>query len=203
VTGASVFLLEEGLDTGPVYGTVTEPIGPRDTSGDLLARLADSGAALLVRVLDVKRSHGQQVVVLESGINHLGGMSGLRRVPPFALSLVSVAGSGDGAADATDQRGGKTLVAGPLCTPLDTWSRTAELPRPRPGQLLAVPNVGAYGLYASLVAFLGHPMPTEVVVDSDRADAVVDVSQLRLVRVPAGSQQIPSSTAGADTGRNH
>ncbi len=165
--------------------------------------LVGTAGTLLVRVLDVKRSHGQQVVVLESGINHLGGMSGLRRVPPFALSLVSVAGSGDGAADATDQRGGKTLVAGPLCTPLDTWSRTAELPRPRPGQLLAVPNVGAYGLYASLVAFLGHPMPTEVVVDSDRADAVVDVSQLRLVRVPAGSQQIPSSTAGADTGRNH
>ena len=52
VTGASVFLLEEGLDTGPVYGTLTEPIGPRDTSGDLLGRLAVDGAGLLVTVLD-------------------------------------------------------------------------------------------------------------------------------------------------------
>ncbi|MER7005022.1 methionyl-tRNA formyltransferase [Dactylosporangium sp. NPDC000555] len=52
ITGASVFLLEEGLDTGPVFGTLTEPIGPRDTSGDLLERLARSGAELLVRVLD-------------------------------------------------------------------------------------------------------------------------------------------------------
>ncbi|WP_433207652.1 methionyl-tRNA formyltransferase [Dactylosporangium sp. CS-047395] len=52
VTGASVFLLEEGLDTGPVYGTLTEAVGPRDTSGDLLERLAVSGAELLVRVLD-------------------------------------------------------------------------------------------------------------------------------------------------------
>jgi methionyl-tRNA formyltransferase len=52
LTGASVFQLEEGLDTGPVYGTLTEPIGPRDTSGDLLDRLAVSGAGLLVRVLD-------------------------------------------------------------------------------------------------------------------------------------------------------
>ncbi|WP_433078180.1 methionyl-tRNA formyltransferase [Dactylosporangium sp. CA-052675] len=52
VTGASVFQLEEGLDTGPVYGTLTEPVGPRDTSGDLLERLAGSGAELLVRVLD-------------------------------------------------------------------------------------------------------------------------------------------------------
>src|SRR5690606_39558445 len=52
LTGASVFQLEEGLDTGPVYGTVTEPIGPHDTAGDLLDRLARTGAHLLVRVLD-------------------------------------------------------------------------------------------------------------------------------------------------------
>jgi methionyl-tRNA formyltransferase len=52
VTGASTFRLEAGLDTGPVFGTVTEPIGPRDTAGDLLARLADSGARLLVATLD-------------------------------------------------------------------------------------------------------------------------------------------------------
>jgi methionyl-tRNA formyltransferase len=52
VTGASTFLLEEGLDTGPVFGLVTETIGPRDTSGDLLGRLAESGAGLLVATLD-------------------------------------------------------------------------------------------------------------------------------------------------------
>ena len=43
VTGASVFELEAGLDTGPVYGTLTEEIRPTDTSGDLLERLADRG----------------------------------------------------------------------------------------------------------------------------------------------------------------
>ncbi|MFI5927885.1 methionyl-tRNA formyltransferase [Micromonospora sp. NPDC051543] len=52
VTGASVFELEQGLDTGPVYGTLTDEIRPGDTSGDLLERLADSGAGLLVAVLD-------------------------------------------------------------------------------------------------------------------------------------------------------
>ncbi len=52
VTGASVFALEEGLDTGPVYGTLTEPVRRGDTSGDLLDRLAVSGAGLLVAVLD-------------------------------------------------------------------------------------------------------------------------------------------------------
>src|SRR5919199_1566437 len=40
ITGATVFEIGEGLDDGPVYGTVTEPVRPTDTSGDLLARLA-------------------------------------------------------------------------------------------------------------------------------------------------------------------
>ncbi|ROO59594.1 methionyl-tRNA formyltransferase [Micromonospora sp. Llam0] len=52
VTGASVFQLEEGLDTGPVFGTVTDQVGQTDTAGDLLQRLASSGAQLLVAVLD-------------------------------------------------------------------------------------------------------------------------------------------------------
>jgi methionyl-tRNA formyltransferase len=52
VTGASTFRLEQGLDTGPVYGVVTEAIRPDDTSGDLLGRLAVSGAGLLVATLD-------------------------------------------------------------------------------------------------------------------------------------------------------
>ena len=52
VTGASTFRLEEGLDTGPVFATLTEPIGPTDTAGDLLDRLSRSGAGLLVTTLD-------------------------------------------------------------------------------------------------------------------------------------------------------
>ncbi|GIL27355.1 methionyl-tRNA formyltransferase [Actinocatenispora comari] len=52
VTGASVFELEKGMDTGPVYGSLTEPVRPTDTSGDLLGRLAIAGADLLVAVLD-------------------------------------------------------------------------------------------------------------------------------------------------------
>ena len=43
VTGATTFLIEPGLDSGPVYGVVTETIRPTDTAGDLLDRLAVSG----------------------------------------------------------------------------------------------------------------------------------------------------------------
>lgn len=52
ITGATTFRLEAGLDTGPVYGVLTETARPTDTSGDLLARLADAGAGLLVATLD-------------------------------------------------------------------------------------------------------------------------------------------------------
>jgi methionyl-tRNA formyltransferase len=52
VTGASTFQIEAGLDTGPVFGVVTEAIRPEDTSGDLLARLAESGAGLLLATMD-------------------------------------------------------------------------------------------------------------------------------------------------------
>lgn len=51
-TGASTFLLEEGLDTGPVFGVMTYAIGARDTAGELLERLAVDGAALLTATLD-------------------------------------------------------------------------------------------------------------------------------------------------------
>jgi methionyl-tRNA formyltransferase len=52
ITGATTFQIEPSLDSGPVYGVVTETIQPSDTSGDLLERLAISGAALLSATLD-------------------------------------------------------------------------------------------------------------------------------------------------------
>lgn len=52
VTGATTFQIEPSLDSGPIYGLVTETIRPTDTAGELLERLALSGAALLSTTLD-------------------------------------------------------------------------------------------------------------------------------------------------------
>jgi len=52
VTGATTFVLEQGLDTGPILGQVVEEIDPRDTSGTLLERLSVVGAQLLLDTLD-------------------------------------------------------------------------------------------------------------------------------------------------------
>lgn len=144
--------------------------------------LVGTAGTLVTAVLDVKRSQGKDIVVLESGINHLGGMSGMRRLPPLAPHLLGAAGPP--VLDA--------LVAGPLCTPLDTWARNARLPELGPGDLVAVPNVGAYGLCASLVAFLGHPLPAEVVVDGDRPGSPARTSRVELIRTtdPASADRL-------------
>jgi len=52
VTGATTFRIEPSLDSGPVFGVVTETIRPTDTAGDLLDRLSKSGAGLLETTLD-------------------------------------------------------------------------------------------------------------------------------------------------------
>lgn len=62
ITGATVFRLDEGLDTGPVLSLIDEPIGPRDTSGDVLDRLAVLGARLLVDTIDSLASGGLDAV---------------------------------------------------------------------------------------------------------------------------------------------
>ena len=76
VTGACTFRLEEGLDTGPVYGTVTEEIGRTDTSGDLLARLAVDGARLLVATLDgIEEGRLSAVPQPADGVTHAPKLS--------------------------------------------------------------------------------------------------------------------------------
>ncbi|MFG1644554.1 methionyl-tRNA formyltransferase [Amycolatopsis sp. NPDC049252] len=52
ITGASTFRIVKELDAGPVFGVVTETIAATDTSGELLGRLAESGAKLLLSTMD-------------------------------------------------------------------------------------------------------------------------------------------------------
>jgi diaminopimelate decarboxylase len=120
---------------------------------------------LVTTVLDVKRSHGRRVVVLDAGVNHLGGMSGLgkeaRVEPQFHVDPRQGAAAGPVGPDGT-------IVAGPLCHPLDVWTTDGSLPDVAVGDRVTVSNVGAYGLHSALALFHCHPMPLEVVVDGDR-----------------------------------
>jgi diaminopimelate decarboxylase len=123
--------------------------------------LVGTAGILAATVVEVKHSKGERFVILDSGINHLGGMAGLRRLPQLDLDLLSppAAGPEEAAAPAASR------VVGPLCTTLDSWSqRSSSLAGVQPGDVVVVPNVGAYGLSASLIAFLSHDCPVEVVL---------------------------------------
>lgn len=135
--------------------------------------VGDSGR-LLSTVTDVKPSRGSTYAVLDAGINHLGGLSGLGRLLPLRAQPTGPARTPEAGEPAEP-----VTLAGPLCTPADILARAVELPGVRSGDLLAVPNVGAYGLTASLLGFLGHRAPAEVLVDGDR---VVSATRLALHR---------------------
>lgn len=115
--------------------------------------LCAGSGTLLTTVLDVKKAGSKTFVVLDTGIHHLGGMSGLGRIPRSAITLINL----------TAQREGEMVadVVGPLCSPLDSLARGQKMSPVEVGDVLAVPNVGAYGLTASLLGFLSHATPVE------------------------------------------
>jgi diaminopimelate decarboxylase len=125
---------------------------------------------LISSVTNVKESRGRRFVILDAGINTLGGMSGLGRLMPLAVQVDPQ--------HPPDDTEAATLV-GPLCTPGDILARTVQLPRLKVGDLITVPNVGAYGPTASLLLFLSRPAPREVIV---RGRQVVTMSQLKVCR---------------------
>jgi diaminopimelate decarboxylase len=133
--------------------------------------LVASSGTLLARVVDLKAtSRGQSVAVLDAGINAFAGLPALGRLMRTPVTIRSVA-------PAAPAHGGTVDVVGPLCTPADVLARAVQADGLHRGALVAVPNVGAYGLTASLVAFLGRALPAEVVC---RGTAVSAVRRLTL-----------------------
>jgi diaminopimelate decarboxylase len=63
---------------------------------------------------------------------------------------------------------GKINLSGPLCTPLDKIGVGVALPEVAAGDVIAVHNSGAYGMTASPVLFISHPMPKEIFAVGDQ-----------------------------------
>ncbi|WP_030422184.1 decarboxylase [Streptomyces sp. NRRL F-5065] len=125
--------------------------------------LVGASGTLVASVSNVKVSRGRRFVILDAGINTFGGMSGLGRLLPVAVGPET----GECVESAT--------LVGPLCTPGDILGREIDVPALAPGDLVTIPNAGAYGPTASLLMFLGRPAPVEVVV---RGDTVLSVSRI-------------------------
>jgi diaminopimelate decarboxylase len=120
--------------------------------------LVGEAGVYLARVVDVKTSRGKRFAILDGGMNHhLAASGNLGQVIKrnFPVTLASRLDAPAGA---------RVDVVGPLCTPLDTLARDAELPEPVAGDLVAVLQSGAYARAASPLGFLSHATPPEVLV---------------------------------------
>lgn len=127
-----------------------------------------SCGVFLSTVLDVKPAKdNHSFIVLDSGINHLGGMSGLGRVVRPYMTV----NCNETQFDKSEEKV-KKIIVGPLCSPLDRLATNSQMDHVNVGDLLHIPNVGAYGLTASLTGFLSHPAPREVVVRDGHVRAV-------------------------------
>ncbi len=127
--------------------------------------LVASSGTLLTRVMDIKESKGKKYLILDTGIHHLGGMSGLGRIPRFNIDI-EVPGI------RRDRTETQFDVVGQLCTPLDCIGRKISLPELQIGDLVTVPNTGAYGLTGSVIGFLSRPTPVEVAYRHGEIEAV-------------------------------
>jgi diaminopimelate decarboxylase len=112
----------------------------------------------VTRVIERKESRGEVYLVTDGGLHHHLSASGnfgqvIRKNYPVAIG--------------NKMRGGAretVSVVGPLCTPLDLLADRMDLAAAGPGDLVVVFQSGAYGLSASPVAFLSHPVAQEVLV---------------------------------------
>jgi diaminopimelate decarboxylase len=120
--------------------------------------VADAGV-YVTRVVDVKETRGKTFAVTDGGMNHhltaTGNMGQVFRKAYPLLNLTRMDG-------AVPEEG--VAVAGPCCTPLDSFGNNIPLAAPEVGDLIGVFYSGAYGYSASNLGFLSHPSPAEVLL---------------------------------------
>ena len=116
--------------------------------------IVGNAGILITEVLYLKENDEKKFVVVDGGMNDLirpalyGSYQAIRPVVERAADTI--------VAD----------VVGPICESSDFFAKDREIPRPQPGDLLAVMSVGAYG-FTMASNYNAHPRPPEVLVDGD------------------------------------
>lgn len=158
----------ERLGAGLRAAAVRRASDPRFASLHVLLEpgrfLVGPAGVYVTRVIDVKELDGRTVAIVDGGIHHVLRPA-LVRQAHRVVRLTKRAGSESGVrgVDAV------AAVAGPLCTGLDILSPDAPVGDVRPGDLLAVLDVGAYGFTESMPLFLSRTTPAEIVLRGGRA----------------------------------
>lgn len=161
--GIPYFPGEVPVDVAAIGSTLTEALAARPASLgqtrfaiELGRWLVGEAGVYLTRVIDRKESRGETFLVVDGGLHHQLAATGnlgtvVKRNYPVAIATA--------AANAPSET---VSIVGPLCTPLDRLADRVSLPVAEVGDLVAVFMAGAYGFTASPAAFLGHPLPREL-----------------------------------------
>ncbi|MCD2315125.1 pyridoxal-dependent decarboxylase, exosortase A system-associated [Sphingomonas sp. IC-11] len=164
--GIPYFAGDTPVDVGAIGSALAEAIHASSLTAagtsyaiELGRWLVGECGVYLSQIVDRKESRGETFLIVDGGLHHQLAASGnfgtvVRRNYP-----VAVAGRTGGSGSEEE-----VSVVGCLCTPLDRLADRVTLPRADVGDVIAIFLAGAYGATASPSAFLGHPAPTEVVV---------------------------------------
>jgi len=118
--------------------------------------IVGEAGVLLTRVIYVKEGGGKRFVITDAGMNDLirpSHYSGWHAVEPV---------EGHGRAHGTVD------IVGPICETGDFLALDRDMEIPKPGELLAIHTVGAYG-FSMASQYNQRPRPAEVLVDGDTA----------------------------------
>ena len=118
--------------------------------------LVGTCGGLICKVIDKKISKKKKYVILDSGINNLAGMSSINRLPRLDPEIIII--------NRKTKKKETFDIVGPLCTPLDFWSKSMLSYQLKINDLIFIPNVSSYGLSASLILFLSHDIPDELLI---------------------------------------
>ncbi|MBJ7224148.1 MULTISPECIES: hypothetical protein [unclassified Brenneria] len=120
--------------------------------------LVASSGTLEMAVLDVKERNDQQVLIVSAGVNIINGISASGRLinqkPDFNIVKCQ-----------SSARLIPTAIYGPLCTPVDYMTLDTSLPSMQPGDVLSIPNCGAYAQNTGLTNFLLRKPAKEIIIE--------------------------------------
>ncbi len=123
--------------------------------------LVGPAGVYISQVTDMKMSRGAQFVITNGGIHHaLLPITLNKNYPTAILNKME------------KRKTVSCVLAGPLCLSPDQFSREVKLPKPEIGDFVGIFNSGAYGYTASMLSFLSHPAPAEVLVDRGKVDLI-------------------------------
>ncbi len=160
------------LVIGAELHALVERAAPARLTVELGRYLVAQAGWYLTTVLAQQTHRGRRAVVVDGGSHQRGDLCGLglrhKAFAPVALGGQTVPlAAGD--------------VLGCLSLPGDVLAEGRLLPPLAPGDVLAFPNAGAYGLGASPALFHGHPLPAEVAFAGTRIELIRERQAARSV----------------------